>query len=140
MARFWTTCLRASLRERRCHSIKYARTKVVDLLTPMMQCTSTLPLEKDGKCEVKIEKNGGQTAFEKKTRHHNIYINFTIFAHQGFVYEFSCRFEVLTEVKVLRILRWDAEVNTGVHVKILVPDAALLGVRCVQDMSDAELM
>lgn len=56
------------------------------------------------------------------------------------MYEISCRFEVLTEVKVVRILCWDPKVNAGVPVKTLVADAALLGVRCVQDMSDSKLM
>ena len=56
------------------------------------------------------------------------------------MYEVSCRFEVLTHVEVGRILCWDAKVNTCVPIKTLVTDAALLGVRCIQDMSDAEFM
>lgn len=80
------------------------------------------------------------SSWKEKKKQYNIHIQFTIFAHQGFVYEVSCRFEVLTEVKVLWILRWDAKVNAGVPIKTLVTNAALLGVRCVQDMSDAKLM
>lgn len=64
----------------------------------------------------------------------------TIFALQAFMYEVSCCFEVLTEIKVVRILCWDPKVNAGVPIKALVADAALLGVRCVQDMSDSKLM
>lgn len=72
---------------------------------------------------------------------HDVLIMYrTIFALQAFMYEISCRFEVLTEVKVVRILCWDPKVNAGVPVKTLVADAALLGVRCVQDMSDSKLM
>lgn len=82
----------------------------------------------------------GPALEKKKKKQYNIHIQFTIFAHQGFVYEVSCRFKVLTEVKVLWILRWDAKVNAGVPIKTLVTNAALLGVRCVQDMSDAKLM
>lgn len=67
-------------------------------------------------------------------------IYFTTFALQGFMYEVSCNFEVQAEVKVVRILRWDAKVKAGVPIKILITDAALLGVRCVEDMSDAKLM
>lgn len=69
-------------------------TKVADLLTPMMQCTRTFPVEKDGKY------HEGQL-LKRKKKQYNIHIQFTIFAHQGFVYEVSCRFKVLTEVKVL---------------------------------------
>ena len=68
------------------------------------------------------------------------FIHRTIFALQGFMYEVSCRFEVLTEVEAVWILCWDAKVNAGVPIKTLVTDAALLGVCCVQDMSDAEFI
>lgn len=56
------------------------------------------------------------------------------------MYEVCSRFEVLAEVKVVRVFCWDAKVNTRVSIKALVTNAALLGVRCIQDMSDAQLM
>lgn len=59
------------------------------------------------------------------------FMHCTVFALQGSLYEVSCRFEVLTEVKAVRVLRWDAKVKAGVPVKTLVADAALLGVRCI---------
>lgn len=55
------------------------------------------------------------------------------------MYEVSRRFEVLSEVKAVRIFCRYAAVNTGSPIKTLVTDAALLGVSCVQDMSDAQL-
>lgn len=56
------------------------------------------------------------------------------------MYEVSGGFEVLAEVKTVRVFCRDAEVNTSVSIKALVSDAALLGVCCVQDMSDAQVM
>lgn len=64
----------------------------------------------------------------------------TVFVLQGFVYEVGGGFEVLAEVKTVRVFCRDAEVNTSVSIKALVSDAALLGVCCVQDMSDAQVM
>lgn len=59
---------------------------------------------------------------------------------QAFMHEVNCRFKVATEVEGVWILCRDAKVYAGVSIKALVSDAALLGVCCVQDMSDAQLM
>lgn len=64
----------------------------------------------------------------------------TVFVLQGFVYEVSGGFEVLAEVKIVRVFCRDAEVYASISIKALVSDAALLGVCCVQDMSDAQVM
>lgn len=63
----------------------------------------------------------------------------TVFVLQGFVYEVSSRFEVLAEVKTVRVLSWDSQVHASVSIKALLSNAALLGVRCVQDVSDAQV-
>lgn len=131
MARFWITSLRASRREKRCRSIKYASTKVADRLTPMMQCTSTFPAM--GERECKMRKYKGHSELLSL-------IPFITFALQGFMYEVSCKSEVEAEVKVVRIICRDAEVNTGVPIKTLITDAALLGVCGIKDMSDAEFI
>ena len=55
------------------------------------------------------------------------------------MYEVGRGFKVLTEVKMVGVLRWDTPVHTAAAVVTLVPDAALLGVGCVQDMRDAQL-
>lgn len=65
--------------------------------------------------------------------------HFTFLTLQAFMYEVSSNFEILTQVKMIRILCWDTKVNTCASIKALVTDAALLGVRCVQHMSDAEI-
>lgn len=64
----------------------------------------------------------------------------TIFALQGFVYEVNCCFKVLTQVEAFWIFCWDAQVNASVSIKTLVSNATLLGMCCIQYMSDAELM
>lgn len=64
----------------------------------------------------------------------------TIFVLQCFVYEVSGQFKVLAEVKTVRVLSRDAEVQASVSIKALVSNAALLGVCCVQDVSDAQVM
>lgn len=68
------------------------------------------------------------------------FIYCTSFALQGFVYEVGRRSEVLAEVEGVRVLCWDAKVDAGVPVKALIPNAALFGVCCVQDVSDAKLL
>lgn len=65
---------------------------------------------------------------------------FTMFTLQAFMYEVRGKFEELTEVKVVWILCWDTSINACVPVKTLVTYTALLGVRCIQDMSDAKLL
>lgn len=63
----------------------------------------------------------------------------TVFVFQGFVYEVGGRFEVLAEVEIFRVLSRDAEVHASFSIKALFSNAALLGVRCVQDMGDAQV-
>lgn len=106
---------------------------MADRLMPMMQCTSTFPVEQDGEREKEIEKTC-------KTITCITLLYCTVFVLQDFMYKVNCRFKVLTEVKALGILCWDAKVYAGVSIKTLVSNAALFGVRCVEDMSDAKIM
>lgn len=63
----------------------------------------------------------------------------TAFVLQGFVYEVGGRYKVLAEVKTFWVLSRDAEVQASVSIKALVSNAALLGVCCIQDVSDAQV-
>lgn len=63
----------------------------------------------------------------------------TLFVLQGFVYEVGGRFEILAQVKSVRVLSREAQVQATVPIEALVSDTALLGVCCVQDVSDAQV-
>lgn len=109
---------------------------MADRLIPMMQCTSTFPVEReiDNVCTKHC-----LFFFITETTYLRV-MHGTVFVLQGFVDEVGGWFEVLAEVKAVRVFSRDAEVNTSVSVKALVSDAALLGVCCVQDVSDAQVM
>lgn len=55
----------------------------------------------------------------------------TIRCLQSFVNEISCRLEVNIQIKVCRVICWNATIHKAVAIKALVPYAASLGVSSV---------
>ena len=55
----------------------------------------------------------------------------TIWCLQSFMNEISCRLEVNIQIKVCRVICWNATIHKAVAIKALVPYAALLGVSSV---------
>lgn len=52
----------------------------------------------------------------------------TIRCLQSFMNEISCRLEVNIQIKVRRVICWNATIHKAVAIKALVPYAASLGV------------
>lgn len=138
MQRRCRTCSTASTTDKLCLIIKYASTRVADLLRPITQCTNTLSRTKQRRRRLLY---GGSWCKRRASARTFDLLRLTVWLAQGFVNELGCRLEELGYVEggfvvslytIIADVRIAVVTSTSQHV---VP----LSLSCVKNMCNSQI-